>query len=75
MPPVSKQIPLTPQPQPITNEERLRRQKAIARAHAHNYIEGIDQDPAATPIFTAFANGEIDLTELGRRIDALVASR
>jgi hypothetical protein len=75
MPPLSKAVPRTPQPQRITDEERLRRQKAVTRAHAHNYIEGIDQDPAATPIFAAFTNGEIDLVELGRRIDALVASR
>ena len=62
-------------PQPITDEEQLRRQEAVARAHAHNYIEGIDQDPAAEPIFAAFIKGEFDLAELGRRIDAFAASR
>ena len=60
----------------ITQAERLKRQRAVASAHSHNYIEGIEQDPAADPIFDAYIEGaEIDMTELGKRIDALAVSR
>ena len=53
-----------------TDEQQLRRD-VVTQAFAHNRIEGITPDPAAQPIFDAFINGEIDIFELGRRIDAL----
>ncbi|MFO1117162.1 MAG: antitoxin VbhA family protein [Beijerinckiaceae bacterium] len=56
---------------PISTEEQTRRRQAVAQAHAHNRIEGIPTDPSAEPIFEAFINGEIDIDELGRHIDAL----
>jgi hypothetical protein len=32
-------------------------------------------DPDGRPIFDAYISGKIDIAELGRRVDALVASR
>jgi hypothetical protein len=65
----------SPSDSSITEAEKARRKAAVARAHAHNFIEGLERDPAGEPIFDAFVNGDIDLKELGRRIVAIVASR
>jgi hypothetical protein len=59
----------------ITADEEERRRQHVASAYSHNRIEGIMPDPEGQPIFEAYISGEIDVAELGQRIDALVASR
>jgi hypothetical protein len=59
----------------ISSEEMARRHKALARADAHNRIEGIMPDPATDAIFQAHVRGEIDLEEVSRRIRALHGPR
>jgi hypothetical protein len=59
----------------IAANERERRRQQVASAHSHNRIEGIMPDPDGRPIFDDYISGKIDIAELGRRVDALVASR
>ena len=44
----------------MSDAEIARRKKALARADAHNRIEGIFPDPASEPVFQAWVRGEID---------------
>ncbi len=55
----------------ISVEEMERRREALRRAYAHNRIEGLFCSPQADEIFQSFVHGEIELQEVGSRIDAL----
>jgi hypothetical protein len=52
-----------------------RRHQAVESVHANNRIAGIAEDLTARPIFQAFIDGDIDIEEMGRQIDALMAAR
>lgn len=55
----------------IRAQEMERRREAVRRAYAHNRIEGLFPSVRADEIFESFVRGEIELHEVGSRIDAL----
>jgi hypothetical protein len=55
----------------ISAAEMERRREALRRAYAHNRIEGLFCSAEADEIFQLFVRGEIELREVGSRIDAL----
>jgi len=59
----------------ITADEEERRRQHVASAYSHNRIEEIMPDPEGQPIFEAYISGEIDIAELGQRVDAFIAAR
>ncbi len=61
--------------QKITDEEKEKRREAVESAYASNRIEGLESSPEAIKIFDLFINGEIDIDEVGKRIQAHVRSK
>jgi hypothetical protein len=55
----------------ISAEEMERRREALRRAYGHNRIEGLSCGSQADEVFQSFVRGEIELREVGSRIDAL----
>lgn len=52
-----------------------RRRKIVRRAFRSNAMEGLRPNPACQPVFDAYIAGEIELDELGPRIDAILGRR
>ena len=59
----------------ISAEEMERRREALRRADADHRIEGLSRTPESEPIFAAFVRGEIELREIGLRVEALYQNR
>ena len=59
----------------ISSEEVERRRKMVRSAFRSNAMEGLRPNPACQPVFDAYIAGEIELDELGRRIDAVLGLR
>lgn len=59
----------------ISADEMERRRKALARADAHNRIEGLFPNPRATAVYEEFIRGEIEFNDIRPRIEALRLSR
>lgn len=55
----------------ISAHEMERRREAVRQAYGNNRIEGLSCTPEADEIFQSFVRGEIELREVGARIDAL----
>lgn len=55
----------------ISADEMSRRRKALARADAHNRIEGLYRDPRSNEVYQDFIEGKIELDEILPRIKAL----
>jgi hypothetical protein len=55
----------------ISLDEMERRREALRRADAHNRIEGLFPNPDATAVYEEFIRGEIELGDVGPRIQAL----
>ncbi|MPR64339.1 hypothetical protein D7027_21390 [Ochrobactrum intermedium] len=49
-----------------------RRRKMVRSAFRSNALEGLRPNPACQPVFDAFIAGEIELDELGQKIDAIL---
>ena len=56
----------------ITAEEMERRRKIVRRAFRSNAMEGLRPNEACQPVFDAYIAGEIEIDELGLRIDAIL---
>jgi hypothetical protein len=55
----------------ISAEEMERRREALRQADASNRIEGLFPNPGTTEIYEEFIRGEIELSEVWSRIQAL----
>jgi hypothetical protein len=62
--------PKRPKPK-ISVDEMERRREALERADAHNRIEGLFPNPAATEVYEEFIRGDIEFSEVWPRIKAL----
>lgn len=58
-------------PRAISEEEMVRRRKALRQADASNRIEGQFRSPESISIFEAFIHGEIEMDEILPRLKAL----
>ncbi|MDR3448514.1 MAG: antitoxin VbhA family protein [Alphaproteobacteria bacterium] len=54
----------------ISAAEMGRRREAVRQADADNRIEGLHPSPSETPIYEEFIRGDIDWSELTKRIQA-----
>jgi hypothetical protein len=59
----------------ISAEEVARRREVVRQADANNHIEGIVRSSATNPIFEAYIQGEITVTELVPRLKAHLGIR
>jgi hypothetical protein len=55
----------------ISLEEIELRREGIRQAEANNRIEGISEDPKATPIIDAYINGIYDTADAIKELDKL----
>jgi Antitoxin VbhA len=59
----------------ISVEEMERRREALRRADAHNRIQGLFPSAATTAIYEEFIRGDIELSEIWPRVQALQLRR
>ncbi len=55
----------------ISVDEMERRREALRQADASNRLEGLYPNPDATAVYEEFIRGEIELSDVGPRIQAL----